>query len=129
MMLDEATTVHVVKGTIYTNGVESSTPSDLERVILSSLSRLVSAECVPHFMGGELRLFDTKGHGYRSTIGQRVIVSYEEQDSCGFFNQVDYIGRVVSIDPFDGLLVKFDVADASGDVLWVDDSDEWAWAM
>ena len=78
---------------------------------------------------GELRLFDTKGHGYRSTIGQRVIVSYEEQDSCGFFNQVDYIGRVVSIDPFDGLLVKFDVADASGDVLWVDDSDEWAWAM
>ena len=62
-------------------------------------------------------------------LGQRVIVSYEEQDSCGFFNQVDYIGRVVSIDPFDGLLVKFDVADASGDVLWVDDSDEWAWAV
>ena len=38
MMLDEATTVHVVKGAIYTNGVESSTPRDLERVILSSLS-------------------------------------------------------------------------------------------
>ena len=113
---------------VVSNGVESSTPSDLERVILSSLSRLVAAECVPHFMGGELRLFDTKGHGYRS-IGQRVIVSYEEQDSCGFFNQVDYIGRVVSIDPFDGLLVKFDVADASGDVLWVDDSDDWAWAV
>ena len=77
---------------------------------------------------GELRLFDTKGHGYRS-IGQRVVVSYEEQDSCGFFHQVDYIGRVVSVDPFDGLLVKFDVADASGDVLWVDDSDDWAWAV
>ena len=60
-------------------------------------------------MGGELRLFDIKGHGYRS-IGQRVVVSYEDQDSCGFFNQVDYIGRVVSIDPFDGLLVKFDVS-------------------
>ena len=62
MMLDEATTVHVVKGAIYTNGVESSTPSDLERVILSSLSRLVSAECVPHFTGGELRLFDFDHH-------------------------------------------------------------------
>ena len=67
MMLDEATTVHVVKGTIYANGVETSTPREMERAILSSLSRLVAAECMPHFMGGELRLFDTKGHGYRST--------------------------------------------------------------
>ena len=110
--------MHVVKGTIYANGVETSTPREMERAILSSLSRLVAAECMPHFMGGELRLFDTKGNGYRS-IGQRVVVSYEEQDSCGFFHQVDYIGRVVSVDPLDGLLVN-----STGD-----DSDEWAWGM
>ena len=79
--------------------------------------------------GGRVHVYIGEDIYGRYGRGQRVIVSYEEQDSCGFFNQVDYIGRVVSMDPFDGLLVKFDVADASGDVLWVDDSDEWAWAM
>ena len=120
--------MHLVKGSIYANGVENSTPRDLERVILSSLSRLVAAECVPHFMGGELRLFDPKGCNY-STVGRRVVVTYEEQDWNGFFHQVEHIGRVVDVDPFDGLLVKFEVADESGDVLWVDNSDEWAWAV
>ena len=31
---------------------------------------------------------------------------------------MDYIERVVSVDPFDGLPVKFDVADASGHVFF-----------
>ena len=128
MMLNEAATVHLVKGVVCANGVETRTFGDVQREILSSLSRLVAAEFVPHFMGGELRLFDTKGCNY-STVGRRVVVTYEEQDCDGFFHQVEYIGRVVDVDPFDGLLVKFEVADASGDVLWVGDLDEWAWAV
>ena len=36
---------------------------------------------------------------------------------------------MISVDPLDGMLVKFDVVDASGNVLWGDDSDELAWGM
>ena len=78
-----------------------------------------------------LKLFDTKGHDYDNMIGQKVVVTYNEQDAEGYRIQVDYACLVVALDPF-WMDVKFELVPASGIfdgvVCDVNDEDEWKWA-
>ena len=56
-------------------------------------------------------------------------VNTRSDSDCLGREVLEYIRCVVSVDPLDGMLVKFDVVDTSGNVLWGYGSDELAWGM
>ena len=96
------------------------------------LSRLVSPDWALHYATSDLKLFGTKGCEYSTLIGQKISVTYseEDQDTEGYYETVEqtYVGRVTAFDPFKGLTVKFEEGDEEGDTLMVNDEDEWEWA-
>ena len=105
----------------------------LQNQIYESLSRLASPEWARYMAAcDELKLFDTKGRDYDNMLGQKVVVTYNEQDAEGYEIQVDYVGIVVALDPF-WMDVKFEHVQDSGvfDGVVCDvsnDEDEWEWA-
>ena len=142
MMLSEAGVIHVIEGnlreTMSTQTHKKKkyvglSPKVLQDQIHASLSRLASPEWARYMAAcNELKLFDTKGRDYDNMLGQKVVVTYNEQDAEGYEIQVDYVGIVVALDPF-WMDVKFELVLASGvfDGVVCDvsnDEDEWEWA-
>ena len=108
------------------------TPTGLQNEIHAVLSRVASPEWARYMAAHEdLRLLNTKGRDYDNMIGEKVVVTYNEQDAEGYEVQVDYPGKVIDLDPF-GMGVQFELVPSSGvfdgDVCDVCDKDDWEWA-
>ena len=101
----------------------SVTRCAVQAKIEHELSRLASPAWALYLTYGPLKLFDTKGVEYNNCVDRKVVVTYEEQGIDGYYRQVDYLGHVKAVDPFDGLCVQFG---EDGD-WWVDCEDEWDW--
>ena len=86
----------------------------LQDVIHVSLSRLASREWAKYMAAcEELRLFNTKGRDYDNMMGQEVVVTYNEQDAEGYEVQVDYMAKVMDLDPF-CMIVQYELVRSSG---------------
>ena len=86
----------------------------LQDVIHESLSRLASREWAKYMAAcEELRLFNTKGRDYDNMMGQKVVVTYNEQDAEGYEVQVDYEGIVTELGAF-WMGVQFELVPGSG---------------
>ena len=139
MMLSEAGVIHLIDGnlretmsTYRKKKYVGLSPRVLQNQIHESLSRLASPEWARYMAAcDELKLFDTKGRDYDNMMGQKVVVTYNEQDAEGYEIQVDYAGLVVALDPF-WMTVTFELVPTSGvfdgEVLNICDEDDWEWA-
>ena len=132
MMLSEAGVINLVsilvrdKMNMYQKKKYAGlTPTGLQNEIHDILSRVASPEWARYMAAHEeLRLLDTKGRDYDNMIGEKVLVTYNEQDAEGYEVQVDYPGKVMELDPF-CMGVQFELG---GDVYDVSDKDDWEWA-
>ena len=83
----------------------SVTRCAVQAKIEHELSRLAPPAWALYLTHGPLKLFDTKGTEYHNCVNRRVIVTYEEEGIDGYYRQVEYMGLVKAVDPFDGLCV------------------------
>ena len=138
MMLSEAGAIHLVSigvrdkmNTYEKKKYAGLTPTGLQNDIHDILSRVASPEWARYMAAHEdLRLLNTKGRDYDNMIGEKVLVTYNEQDAEGYEVQVDYPGKVTYLDPF-CIGVQFELVPSSGlfvgDVYEVCDKDDWEW--
>ena len=132
MMLSEAGVINLVSihvrekmDTYQKKKYAGLTPTGLQDDIHDILSRVASPEWARYMAAHEeLRLLNTKGRDYDNMIGEKVLVTYNEQDAEGYEVQVDYPGKVMELDPF-CMGVQFELG---GDVYDVSDKDDWEWA-
>jgi hypothetical protein len=108
------------------------TPTGLQDDIHDTLSRVASPEWARYMAAHEdLKLLNTKGRDYDNMIGERVVVTYNEQDAEGYEVQVDYMAKVMDLDPF-CMIVQYELVRSSGvfdgDIYEVCDKDDWEWA-
>ena len=139
MMLSEAGVIHLViigvrdkMKTYQKKKYAGLTPTGLQEDIHDILSPVASPEWARYMAAHEdLRLLNTKGRDYDNMIGEKVLVTYNEQDAEGYEVQVDYPGKVMELDPF-CMGVQFELFPSSGvfdgDVCDVCDKDDWEWA-
>ena len=139
MMLSEAGVIHLViigvrdkMKTYQKKKYAGLTPTGLQEDIHDILSPVASPEWARYMAAHEdLRLLNTKGRDYDNMIGEKVLVTYNEQDAEGYEVQVDYPGKVTYLDPF-CMGVQFELVPSSGlfggDVYEVCDLDDWEWA-
>ena len=137
-MLSEAGVIRLIEGnlretmsTYRKKKYVGLSPGVLQNQIYESLSRLASPEWARYMAAcDDLKLFDTKGRDFHNMVGQKVLVTYNEQDGDGYEVQVDYEGIVEALDPF-WLIVKFELVPGSGlfdgESLPVDEEDDWEW--
>ena len=132
MMLSEAGVIHLViigvrdkMKTYQKKKYAGLTRKELQDDVNDILSRVASPEWARYMAAHEeLRLLDTKGRDYDNMVGEKVVVTYNEQDAEGYEVQVDYPGKVMELDPF-CMGVQFELG---GDVYDVCDKDDWEWA-
>ena len=132
MMLSEAGVINLVSihvrekmDTYQKKKYAGLTPTGLQDDIHDILSRVASPEWARYMAAHEeLRLLNTKGRDYDNMVGEKVVVTYNEQDAEGYEVQVDYPGKVMELDPF-CMGVQFELG---GDVYDVCDKDDWEWA-
>ena len=138
MMLSEAGVTRMVTGNLreahFSNKQRKIkyagvTRDMLKKRIAWDLSRVASPEWAKYMLR-QLELLDTKGRDFHNMVGQKVLVTYNEQDGDGYEVQVDYEGIVEALDPF-WLIVKFELVPGSGlfdgESLPVDEEDDWEW--
>ena len=139
MMLSEAGVINLVS--IHVRGKMDTyqkkkyaglTPTGLQDDIHDILSRVASPEWARYMAAHEdLKLLNTKGRDYDNMIGERVVVTYNEQDAEGYEVQVDYMAKVMDLDPF-CMIVQYELVRSSGvfdgDIYEVCDKDDWEWA-
>ena len=138
MMLSEAGLINLViecvrekMNTYQKKKYAGLTRKELQDDVNDILSRVASPEWARYMAAHEdLKLLNTKGRDYDNMIGEKVIVTYNEQDAEGYEVQVDYPGKVMDLDPF-CMGVQFELVPSSGvfggDVYEVCDKDEWEW--
>ena len=139
MMLSEAGVINLVSirvrdkmNTYQKKKYAGLTPTGLQEDIHDILSRVASPEWARYMAAHEdLRLLNTKGRDYDNMIGEKVLVTYNEQDAEGYEVQRDYPGNAMDLDPF-CMGVQFELVPSSGvfdgDVYDVCDKDDWEWA-
>ena len=139
MMLSEAGVIHLViigvrdkMKTYQKKKYAGLTPTGLQEDIHDILSPVASPEWARYMAAHEdLRLLNTKGRDYDNMIGEKVLVTYNEQDAEGYEVQRNYMAKVMDLDPF-CMGVQFELVPSSGvfdgDVYDVCDKDDWEWA-
>ena len=139
MMLSEAGVINLVSihvrekmDTYQKKKYAGLTPTGLQDDIHDILSRVASPEWARYMAAHEeLRLLNTKGRDYDKLIGEKVVVTYNEQDAEGYEVQRNYMAKVMDLDPF-CMGVQFELVPSSGvfdgDVCDVCDKDDWEWA-
>ena len=139
MMLSEAGVINLViecvrekMNTYQKKKYAGLTRKELQDDVNDILSRVASPEWARYMAAHEeLRLLNTKGRDYDNMIGEKVLVTYNEQDAEGYEVQVDYPGKVTYLHPFH-MGVQFELVPSSGlfggDVYEVCDLDDWEWA-